>query len=121
MLDITWMKCVGDKECGFEALNLSHEHFDNCEGVYLIYYNGIDADPGRVVRAGQGVIRDRIAAHRKDPKILAYTGKGLKVTWAKIPADKRDGVERYLSVAFNPLIGDRFPDRVSIEVNCPWD
>src|SRR6266851_5066789 len=97
--------------CPFETVNLSNV---STMGVYIIWYQG---QPGRVVRVGQGDIADRLTKHRQDNAILSYKAKGLLVTWAYVPANQRDGVERHLAETWSPLIGDRFPDVPAIAVN----
>ena len=39
------------------------------------------------------------------------------VTWAALLASQMDGVERFLANRYTPLIGDRHPDVLPIEVN----
>jgi hypothetical protein len=86
------------------------------EGVYIIWHGG---DNGATVRVGQGIIRDRLKAHRDDPQINAYTNLGRFVTWASVSQDYRDGVEAFLAEKLNPMVGERFPTRTPIEVNWP--
>ena len=75
----------------------------------------------RVVRVGQGDIATRLGEHRNDPEILAYAKLGtLRVTWASVPANQRDGVEAYLADTWNPLVGERFPNVAPITVNSPF-
>ena len=75
-------------------------------------------DPPNVVRIGQGGIAARLTAHRADQAILAYRQRGkLMVTWAALLASQMDGVERFLANRYTPLIGDRHPDVLPIEVN----
>jgi hypothetical protein len=47
-----------------------------------------------------------------------YTGE-LLVTWADVDWRYRDGVERYLGEVLQPIVGRRFPDVASVEVNLP--
>jgi len=35
---LNWIKCGGDQWCDFFNLNLNHSHFDNIEGVYIIWH-----------------------------------------------------------------------------------
>ncbi len=112
-LKVRWVECQKGW-CSFEGVDLEDV---TAHGVYIIWYNG---NPGRVVRLGQGDIADRLKKHRRDKKILAYQEQGLLVTWAKVPARDRDGVERYLADHYPPLIGDAFPDVEPIAVNSPW-
>lgn len=92
-------------------MNLAHETFDDLNGVYVIW----NSESGRVVRLGSGVIRDRLSKHRVDKVISKY--KSLSVSWAKVHALQMEGVEAYLSDEYEPLIGERFPDRTRIKVN----
>lgn len=111
-LDLNWTKCQGDVWCDFNKLNLSHEHFNDLSGVYIIWSNKT------TVRVGSGIIKDRISAHRNDPAINNYPN--LKVIWAKVNRNQMQGVEKYLSDKLNPVIGERFPNVTPIEVNWPW-
>ncbi len=107
MVTVTWMTCGEDRHwCVLK--NLSLESIKATDGIYIIWHAG---NPSRVVRVGQGNIRDRLATHRKDLEILAYRKFGtLHVTWAEVSAAQRDGIERYLADKWNPLVGDAFPD-----------
>ncbi len=112
-LQLSWQKCVGDVWGSFLTVDLAHAHFNDMEGVYIIWQG-----KGPVIRVGQGFIRDRIAAHRTDRAITAYDN--LYVTWARVSANYRDGVERYLANVLQPKVGDVFPDATPIVVNLPW-
>lgn len=116
-MNVTWNNCKGDVWCHLNTVDLSHEHFDKMEGIYIIWYGNTERT---VVRVGQGIIKDRIAAHRKDKDIQAYKHYGLYVTWASVAEKYRDGVEAFLADELDPLVGDRFPDRKGIKVNLPW-
>ena len=116
-LTVVWNKCNGDVWCNLIKLNLAHEHFDDMEGVYIIWHGG--QNPATVC-VGQGFIRDRLAEHRQDPEILAYEQYTLYATWARVAANQRDGVERYLAETLKPKVGSRFPDVNPIAVNLPW-
>lgn len=111
MLEVEWIKCESGSWCDFARVNLSHEHFNDLKGVYIIWN-----DEG-VVRVGSGVIRDRIASHRENADITVY--RNLKVTWAQVNANQMEGVEKYLADQCKPKVGERFPDRKPIEVNLP--
>ena len=116
-MQLSWIKCHGDTWCSLRNVDLGHAHFDQMEGVYIIWHMG---NPAQTVRVGQGVIRDRLQAHRNDPKVQAYAYLGLSVTWAEVTGPYRDGVEAYLASQLNPLVGERFPARLPIAVNMPW-
>jgi hypothetical protein len=116
-MTLLWNKCQGNSWCGLNSVDLDHSHFDGMEGVYIIWYGG--SNPA-TVRVGQGIIRDRLRAHRNDTAIQAYSAKGLYVTWAAVEARYRDGVEAYLAAKLMPLVGERFPQRRPVQVNLPW-
>lgn len=115
-INLTWIKCGNDGHwCSFEDVNLANV---TAGGVYIIWHEG---NPGRVVRIGQGIIKDRLTTHRDDEEITDYRKKGkLLVTWASVLLGQRDGVEAYLADKWNPLVGEAFPDVVPIAVNSPW-
>lgn len=115
MLTVSWIKCGTGSWCALETVNLSAV---KTAGIYVIWHSG---QPPWTVRVGQGDIVDRLTAHRSDQQVLAYRNYGgLWVTWAAVPAQSLDGVERYLADQLRPLVGDRFPNVVSIPVNLPW-
>ena len=116
-ISVYWNKCQSNVWCQLNSVNLAHQHFDNMEGVYIIWHGGNNP---KTVRVGQGVIRDRLQAHRLDNEVQQYSAYTLFVTWAQVSANQRDGVERYLAEALNPLVGERFPDVTPIQVNLPW-
>ena len=113
---LNWMKCVGDVWCKLNAVNIGHRHFDEMEGVYMIWHGG---DSPHVVYVGQGMIRDRIKSHRGDQRIQRYADLDLYVTWARVDPGKRDGVEVYLARRWKPKVGEH-PNARPIEANSPW-
>ena len=116
-MQLTWKKCGDDGHwCSLENLNI--DSITDTGGVYIIWHEG---NPSRVVRIGQGDIKDRLCSHRKDRNVLAYRSDGtLRVTWASVASSQRDGVEKYLADTWSPLVGDAFPDVLPIAVNSPW-
>lgn len=112
-MNLTWIKC-SNNWCSFLSLNLQAEYFNILrEGVYIIW----QPSTGRVIRVGQGDIKDRITKHRENEEITQYNN--LFVTWAEVSSFYMDGVENYLATQLNPLVGDRFPNVSPIEVNIP--
>lgn len=117
MNNVAWQKCKDGQWCSPLTVDLDHQAF-GVGGVYIIWHGGSNA---QTVYVGQGdPVRDRIRAHRSDPKILAYKAKGLYVTWASVPLAQRNGVERYLADKLSPLVGDAWPQVIPIAVNLPW-
>jgi len=111
-INLSWGKCVGGDWCNLLTVNLEHEVFNDLKGVYIIWSGA------QVIRLGSGIIKDRLKNHRENPEITKY--KNLKVTWAQVNANQMEGVEKYLSDLYNPLVGERFPNRTPIKVNSPW-
>ena len=71
-----------------------------------------------MVRVGQGIIQDRLTAHRNDTAIMVYSS--LYVAWASVGTLHRDNVERYLANVLRPVVGNAFPDVVPTQVSLPW-
>ena len=117
MHQLNWTKCEGQVWCSLLTLNLAHLHFNNLEGVYVIWHGG--SNP-RTVYVGQGNIRDRLTFHRNDPHILQYAAHGLFVTWARVDVQYRPGIERYLADSLHPLQGVQHPRVAPVYVNFPW-
>lgn len=114
---LNWMKCVGDAWCKLNAVNLDHSHFNELAGVYMIWHGG---SKPHVVYVGQGDIKDRLKAHRKESDIQQYANLELFVTWASVAPEYRDGVEAYLADHWKPKVGSRHPVVNRIQTNSPW-
>ena len=76
-------KCQSDVWCKLNSVDLNHEHFNNKNGVYIIWHEG---PRHAVVYVGQGNIKERLASHRRDHEIQEYASLGLYVTWATVRA-----------------------------------
>ena len=111
---IQWVKLTNNRWPELQTVNL--ESIGDVAGVYVIWHSG---QPGKWVRVGQGNIKQRLSPHRADASIMRFNQHGLFVSWASVPQIDRDGVEAYLAASCNPLVGERFPDRIPIEVNLP--
>ncbi len=111
-ITLKWERCEGNVWCSLVRLNLDGPYFRGVEGVYVIW-----SAAGRWVRVGQGVIADRLRAHRSDPVITGHDE--LHVTWARVDPLYRDRVERYLADTLKPVAGRAFPNVVPLPVNLP--
>ncbi len=111
-ITLNWEHCEGNVWCSLARLNLEHPYFQDLEGVYVIW-----STAGKWIRVGQGLIADRLRAHRSDPTISNY-GE-LLVTWAQVSPMYRDRVERYLGDTLRPLVGSAFPNVLPLVVNLP--
>ena len=119
-MQLAWIRCDGNGWYPLKTVNLAHEHFNGMEGVYVIWWDtGTGPNPQTTVRVGQGVIRDRIQAHRNDPEVQQYGPQLLRVTWASVDVIHRNGIEVYLAQQLKPRVGALFPNAVPIPVNLP--
>lgn len=116
-MQLIWNQCQGDVWCNLNTVNLTHSHFDNKYGIYIIWHGGQNA---ATVYVGQGNIRERLTEHRSNANIQAYASLNLYVTWADVQEAFRDGVERYLAERIKPKVGAAYPSVSPIEVNLPW-
>ena len=66
-----WVKCENNAWCSLRQVDLRHNYYDNLVGVYIIWYWDNLGNP-ITVKIGQGNIKNRITAHRRDPQIQAY-------------------------------------------------
>lgn len=116
-LTINWVKNSSNNEWfDLLRLNLNAPYFLNKEGVYIIWYSSPSG--AKVIRVGQGDIGSRLIEHRSNPEILRYSSYGqLKVTWALVNSQYRNGVEAFLYDSYSPLIGERSPAAQPISVN----
>jgi len=112
-MNLDWIKYPDGNWCNLLGLNLDDPHFNNMDGVYIIW-----SDKGYVVRLGQGTVKDRIRDHRVNQLILKHPT--LYATWAQVPVTYRGRVERYLADALKPVIGNAFPQEPPLQVNLPW-
>jgi hypothetical protein len=114
MIHLRWAKAKD----GWLPLALPWPSVIDAVGVCVIWHEG---NPSRVVRVGHGEIRERLHYHQEDPEVLAYSRFGtLRVTWAAVPSDQVEGVERYLVEHWKPLVEDRPLKAVPIAVNSPF-
>jgi hypothetical protein len=115
MQNIRWVKSPMKEWLPLESVDLANVH---TIGIYIIWHAG---RPPKVVKVGQGNIRQRLNDHKIDPMILAFKKYGsLFVTWAVVGPHLLDGVERYLADMWGPEVGERYPDVIPIAVNSPW-
>ena len=114
---VDWNKCKAGTWCALVELDLNHEHFDEMQGVYIIWSGEINPVTFRV---GQGYIRDRLGKERNHIDMNGTIGKHkIYVTWAKIDQTFCNGVVRYIAEALEPLFRSPYPDVAPIEVNLP--
>lgn len=111
MATVNWVKCSGNVWCGLERLTLSTV---KGSGVYAIWAGNT------WVYVGQGDVAARLQSHRSESAILEYRRSGeLMVTWAVVPANQMDGIERYLADTLRPAVGKQHPAVFPIPVNLP--
>ncbi|HCM81891.1 MAG: hypothetical protein UW22_C0002G0008 [Candidatus Gottesmanbacteria bacterium GW2011_GWB1_44_11c] len=116
-MQLTWIKNQNNNQWfDLLRLNLDAPYFQDKYGVYIVWYSG--PSEARVIRIGQGHIGTRLKEHRVNPEITRYSYSGqLKVTWAIVIEEYRDGIEAFLFDSYKPLVGERSPDVQPIPVN----
>ena len=115
-----WMKCKNNAWCSLDQIDLESTYYDNFKGsIYIIWYWDNFGNPV-TVKVGQGNLRERLTAHRSDPRIQQYAHLNLLVTWTSLPSNLLDGVEAYLGKALKPRVGSLFPDAKPIPVSLPF-
>ncbi len=115
-LSIYWNRCDGDVWGELYAVNLNDPHFDNLEGVYMVWLGG---NKPAAICAGSGLIREQLAERRAQPELMALREKSLLVTWAKADDLSNKGIERWLLENLKPKVPGRIPNSLPIEVNLP--
>ena len=111
MADVTWRRCTGQVWCRLMNLRL---HSVRGSGVYVIWAGDT------WVYVGQGDIASSLRSHKTEDTILSYENRGtLMVTWATVPPNQLDGIERYLGYALRPAVEKQYPIAPPIPVNLP--
>jgi hypothetical protein len=122
-LVVSWVKRVRDdavereaRWCNLFDLPLDHPHFEQLEGVYVVWHHGVDP----VLRVGQGGIRAGLRSLLNDERVRAeHESADLWVTWAEVPVAQRGGVAGYLTRMLQPRVGTESGASPDIEVNLP--
>ena len=113
-----------------DNVDLNSDVFNKLDGVYIIYYQvGRWASSVITVYVGQGTIKERLHAHRDDPRIQQFGNNTLRgiqetlyVTWADVPSkDKRNRIEKFLHDKLNPSVNEISPAVPPQPVNLPWE
>lgn len=118
-MELTWLRNPL-KERWYELTDEGLEKI-SASGVYIIWWGeAVDPDSvfANVVYVGSGNIGQRLAAHRGDPRIMSQNEGRMYVTFAYVHKDYR-GIEQYLADELKPVVGDRHPHEIPIEVNMP--
>jgi hypothetical protein len=117
MVQVQWNRCNEDKWCKLNAVDLTHKAFDTAFGIYVIWHKG---NAPKILKVGQGNIKERITKFRNDKDIQKYDPLGLYVTWANVSKSEIHGIETYVGTMLKPLINNGFPNVPAIEVNLPF-
>lgn len=117
MTSLHWITYQDGTWCDLFGLNLADPAVRNAAGVYVIWKGGWSPE---TLWVGQGQIAERLAAHRAKPAFQGRYTEGVYVTWALVQPPYRDGVESYIFGALRPVLGQRTPTAVPLQVNLPW-
>lgn len=134
MITVHWQKCMKNSFwCPLNEKLLNDGRLEarlgdysaGISGVYIIW-TGTENNR-TVLKVGSGIIKDKLAAHLKDPEIQAYKPTRLYVTWAStlstIGSEKiQRGIEKFLEIVFKPKLVEYLPDVDLVMVNLPrWN
>ena len=111
-LNVKWAKYKNQSWCKLNTLNLEKV---STSGVYIIWKSN---RKNNVIQIGQGEISTVLQRLRNSPKITQF-GDDLFVTWASVPEQYRDGVERYLYEQYSPASIDNITNSRLVYVNTP--
>jgi len=118
-LGVDWIKRRdgdGQQWCDLYRIPVTHEHFNDVAGVYVIWHNGRNP----VLRVGQGYIRTELSTLKLDPRIRSIAADSpVFASWAQVQRALRDGVERHLIEMLGPQIVTDVPKAEPIAVNLP--
>ncbi len=122
-LALSWRRCGNDGHwCSLLGANLDGGSLAK-GGVYVIWAEEADGSRKKGVYVGQGKpVADCLARHREEVVITRHqrSGRVLRVSWAAVKKEQREGVEHFLAQTLQPLEGDRWSDDDPIQVNLPW-
>lgn len=89
-------------------------------GVYILWQQ--PNSYSKIIYAGQGWIKHRFSAHRRDYRITKHHSlrKPIYVAWAEVPdIELVDGIENYIHDSLNPLEVRSSPRANPVSVNLP--
>lgn len=113
---IEWETCKRGTWCNLSELDLGHEHFEDMEGVYVIWQG--EENPV-ALRVSHGLIRECLAREQNDKDVLGYLKDEIYVTWGKVDRKFCGGIVRYIANILRPALDSSSPDVEPIEVNIP--
>lgn len=118
-LNLQWGQCKAylvDEWCRLLEVDTGRMDLATLDGVFVIWHGG---SPFETLRVGQGRVKNFLREAKEDEALLKYAEYGLYATWARVPADQREGVVRYLYDQLNPKLITEAPAAPPIEVNIP--
>lgn len=113
---VHWNTCRGNAWANLFGVDLNHAHFNNLRGIYIIWHGGKDQ---RTLKVGQGPLRARLEAERRDPTVLSCKDLGVFVSWIVVPVALADGIERFLIETLRPRVMPALPTAPAMAVNLP--
>ena len=133
MITLCWQRCIKNSLwCQFNEKLLNDGRLETRLGDYSIGISGVyiiwtGIEDRTVLKVGSGIIKDKLAAHLRDPEIQTYQPTRLYVTWASTlsvigPEEIQKGIEKFLEVVFKPKLMEGLPDIDLVLVNLPrWN
>jgi hypothetical protein len=104
-IEVSWARSGPVPRVWYALETLDLDRTSDTAGVYVIWHEG---KPSRTVAVGQcSSIKQQLSTYKNHEGVLAYREFGtLRATWATVPDEFRDGVEKYLVDLLTPLMGD---------------
>ena len=104
-MDPRWAKSGKGRFHRFMRLDPEAQGLSGVGGVFVVWHAGAKPKWVRVGRSGD--LAATFHQLTEDDGVMAYESSGgLYVTWSLIRPEFRDGVVRFLSDRFDPLLGD---------------
>lgn len=115
-MPVRWIRQGHDDWYHLNRVQLSHEHFDALEGVYIVWHGGVRP---AVLHVGHGALRETLDQCREDPELQAYSELELYVTWAAVVPRYQAGVHAWLAEYYRPKLDRVAPSADPIAVDLP--
>jgi len=117
---VRWRRYRSGDWCNFWQLDVTHDYFENCDGIYIVWRTDRVYKRNMTIAVGQGAIRDAVVSLRGDPKLAPYKNKSVFITWTEIDKKYFDGVEQFLVDILRPEVDSPHPLTDPVKVDLPW-
>jgi len=119
MAELQWFRCTQGVWCNLYKLDLTHKLLQGLDGVYVIWSD--NGKEKKVLIIGEGEIAPELIALKKDIAMQAFQHIGVYVTWAEVPAFRKNSVANYLTHLLKPKMLGGDAQGSKTKVNSPFD